>query len=202
MNNTDVIQTPSDRFLRWLMGFTMIIQETAERAPDSSSWKTLLQELQSMQHAFTHMLLSDQIIAVDHFEVGTSIKYELDESQKLIPIEVEVITAHFPAPFLTEVFNLMWSHIKEANIEPSALLELKNVTVHNVPGPWIRVDRLAGEGNYAVTSLVHRHGQCEVCHEPARMPLGTCWHCSANPCYHHGRCCPSRRRPRVRSEGM
>ena len=155
-----------------------------------------------MQHAFTHMLLSDQITAVDHFEVGTSIKYDIDENKKLIPVEVEVITAQSPAPFLAEVFKLTWSHIKEAKIEPLAFLELKNVTVHNVPGPWVRVDRLAGRGNYAVTSLVHRHGQCEICHEPARTPLGACWHCSANPSYHHGRCCPSRRHPRVRSEGF
>ena len=122
MNNAEVIQTPSDRFLKWLKSFTMMIQETAESNPSSPSWKMLLQELQTMQHAFTHMLLSDQITAVDHFEVGTSIKYDIDESQKLIPIEVEVITAHFPAPFLTEVFKLMWSHIKEANIESSAIL--------------------------------------------------------------------------------
>ena len=201
MINAEAVQTPSDRFLKWMKNFTMMIQESAERKPNSPSWRMLLQELQTLQHAFTHMLLSDQITAVSHFEVGSSIKYDIDESKKLIPTEVEVITAQFPAPFLTEVFKLMWNHIVEAEIEPLVLLELKRATHHSAPGPWVRVDRLSDRGNYAVTSLVHRHGQCEICHEPARTPFGACWYCSAHPCYHHGRCCPSRRLPRVRVEG-
>ena len=82
MIDAEAAQTPSDRFLKWLKNFTIMIQESAERNPDSPNWRVLLQELQALQHAFTHMLLSDQITAVSHFEVGSSIKYDVDKSKK------------------------------------------------------------------------------------------------------------------------
>ena len=160
----------------------------------ASIWMILMHELQMMQSAFTRMLFSDQAIAVERFEVGTSLRYELDEHQELVPIEVEILKAQFPAPFLASVFGLMWGHVKDAEIETVAILELKRVTVDKIPGRWIREDRLPGEENFVVTALLHeRRDQCDICHEFAHVPFASCWYCSASPCYHHGRCCPSRR---------
>ena len=191
-------QTPSDRFLKWLKNFTEIMQEFAEIGADNVAWKALLRELHALGYAFTHMLLCDQASAVSKFEVGTSTKYHVDkdstleEPYRLIPTEIEVIEAEFPAPFLTEVFKLMWSHIVEAEIEPLALLELKRATLHSAPGPWVRVDRLSDRDNYTMIPRVHRHRRCAICHAPSRTPFHDCWYCPAHPCYHHGRCCPSR----------
>ena len=216
MTDTDVTQTASDRFHRWLLNFTLVVQELradelmvwneslqellAKRAEGAlrgqvtmaSIWIILMHELQMMQSAFTRMLFSDQIIAVDRFEVGTTLRYELDEHQELVPIEVEILKAQFPAPFLASVFGLMWGHVRDAEIEPVAIWELKRVTVDKIPGRWIREDRLSGEENFAVTALLHeRRDQCDICHEFARVPFASCWYCSDSPCYHHGRCCPS-----------
>ena len=157
----------------------------------------LLHELNMRQSAFTRMLFSDQIIAVDRFEVGTTLKHRLDERQELIPIEVEMMKAHFPAPFLASVFGITWRHIKDADIESVAILELKRVTVHKIPGSWIREDRCREE-SFAVTALLHeRRDQCDICREFANVPFATCWYCSESRCYHHGCCCPSHRRPRL-----
>ena len=179
MTDTDVIQTPSDCFHRWLLNFTPVVQglrinelmvwnETLQellaqpadealkrQVTKAGIWIMLLHELQMMQSAFTRMLFSDQIIAVDRFEVGTTLRYELDEHQELVPIEVEIMKAHFPAPFLASVFGLMWRHVKDADIEAVTILELKRVTVHKIPGSWISEDRLPGEENFAVTALLH-----------------------------------------------
>ena len=221
MTDTDMIQKPSDRFHRWLLNFTSVVQEfrinelmvwnedlqelltrpadeaLKRQVTKAGTWIMLLHELQMMQSAFTRMLFSDQIIAVDRFEVGTTLRYELGERQELVPIEVEIMKAHFPAPFLASVFGITWRHIKDADIESVAILELKRVTVHKIPGSWIRKDRY-GEESFAVTALLHeRRDQCDICREFANVPFASCWYCSDSPCYHHGRCCPSHRRPQA-----
>jgi hypothetical protein len=33
---------------------------------------------------------------------------------------------------------------------------------------------------------------CAVCGRPGRLPFPDCWHCTAAPSWHHGRCCPNR----------
>ena len=123
MTDTDVTQTASDRFHRWLLNFTLVVQELradelmvwneslqellakpAERDLErqitkASIWIVLMHEMQMMQFAFTRMLFSDQVIAVERFEVGTTLRHELDEHQELVPIEIEILKAQFPAPF-------------------------------------------------------------------------------------------------------
>ena len=80
MTDTDVIQTPSDRFHRWLLNFTSVVQgyrinelmvwsedlqELLARPADEAlkrqvtkagTWIMLLHELNMMQSAFTRML--------------------------------------------------------------------------------------------------------------------------------------------------
>ena len=219
MTDTDVIQTPSDRFHRWLLNITSIVQEyrigelmvwnedlielLAQPADNALKlqvtkagiWVGLLYELNMLQSAFTRMLLSDQVIAVDRFEIDTLLKYRLNDDQELVPIEVEMVRAYFPAPFLASAFDIAWRHIKDADIEPVAIFELKRVTVHRIPGRWIREDR-NGEGTFAVTALLlGRRDQCDICRQVANVPFASCWYCNDSPCYHHGRCCPSHRLP-------
>ena len=219
MTDTDVTQTASDRFHRWLLNFTLVVQELranelmvwneslrellakpTERNLESqvtkaSIWIVQMHELQMMQSAFTRMLFGEQIVAVERFEVGTKLRHELVEHQELVPVEVEILKAHFPAPFFASVFGLMWGHVKDAELETVAIWELKRVTVDKIPGSWIREDRLPGEENFAVTALLHeRRDQCDICHEFARVPFASCWFCSDKPCYHHGRCCHSHMR--------
>ena len=217
MTDTDVIQTPSDRFHRWLLNMSLIIQEhrigelmvwnedlteLLAQPTDSalklhvtkaSTWVGLLYELNLLQSAFTRMLLSDQAKAVHRFEIDTLLKYHRNDDHEMVPVEVEMVRAYFPAPFLASAFDIAWRHIKDADIEPVAILELKRVTVHRIPGKWIREDR-NGDETFAVTTLLQgRQDQCDVCREFANVPFQSCWYCNVSPCYHHGRCCPSRR---------
>ena len=93
-----------------------------------------MHELQMMQSAFTRMLFGDQIIAVRDFEVSTRIRHVFDEHRELIPTAVEFLKSHFPEPFLASVFDLLWRHIKDTDLEPVDILELKQVTVEKIPG--------------------------------------------------------------------
>ena len=207
MTMDESAQTPSDRFVKWLKNFTGIMQESAEVGAENDAWKALLQELHALGYAFTHMLLCDQASAVSKFEVGTSTKYHVDkdrtleEPYRLIPTEIEVIAAEFPAPFLTEVFKLMWSHIVEAEIEPLALLELKRATVHCAPEPWAHMNWPSDRNYPTTTPRMLRHRRCAICHEPARTPYHDCWYYPERPCYHRGRCCPFRWTTRHRQGG-
>ena len=158
-----------------------------------STWVGLLYEINLLQSAFTQMLLSDQATAVDLFEIDTVVKYHRNDDQEMVPVEVEMVRACFPAPFLASAFDIAWRRIKDADIEPVAIYELKRVTVHRIPGQWIREDR-NGDSTFAVTTLLKgRQDQCDVCREFAHVPFQSCWYCNDSPCYHHGRCCPSRR---------
>ena len=92
MTDTDVTQTAADRFHRWLLNFTLIVQElraselevwhesleqllsrpeqTLEQpVKKASEWIELMHELQMIQSAYRRMLFGDQIIAVRNFEV-------------------------------------------------------------------------------------------------------------------------------------
>ena len=155
------------------------------------TWTMLLHELNLMQAAFTRMLFSDQVTAVDRFEVGSTLRHRLDANQELVPVEGEILRAHFPAPFLASAFGMAWLHIKDADMESVALWELRRVTVHRIPVQWIRDDRF-GDENFAVTALLHeRSDQRNVSRCFANVPFAACWYCHESPCYHHGRCCPS-----------
>ena len=114
MTDTDVIQTPSDRFHRWLLNMSLLIQEyrigelmvwnedlTALLAQPTdsalklhvtkaSTWVGLLYEFNLLQSAFTRMLLSDQATAVDRFEVDKLLKYHRNDDNELVPVEVEM----------------------------------------------------------------------------------------------------------------
>ena len=159
----------------------------------ASAWVGLLYELNLLQSSFTRMLLSDQTISVELFEVGKLMKYPRNDKNEVVPVEIEMVRAYFPAPFLASAFDIAWRHIKTADIEPIAIYELKRVTVHRIPGRWIREDR-NGDSTFAVTNLLKgRQDQCDICGEYAYVPFPYCWYCNDSPCYHHGRCCPSRR---------
>ena len=219
MTDTDVTQTAADRFHRWLLNFTLVVQalraselevwneslrelmanpagrDLERQVTKASIWIVLMHELQMMQSAFTRMMFSKQITAVQDFEVGTRIRHEFDDHHELVPIEVEVLKAHFPGPFLASVFGLMLGHVRDTDLETVAIWELKRVAVDKIPGSWIHEDRLPGEEVFAVSALLHeQRDQCDICHEFARLPFASCWFCSDAPCYHHGRCCPSHRR--------
>jgi len=196
-------QTPSDRFVKWLKNFTEILQESAEVGAENDAWKALLQELHAFGYAFTHMLLRDQASAVTKFEVGASIKYHEDKEEpyRLIPTEIEVLEAEFSAPFLTEVFKLLWSHIVEAEIEPLALLELKRATAYYAPDPWSQMRWPSDRNSSSSTTRMQRGSRCSICQEPARAPYPSCYYCNERPSYHHGGCCPSRWTGRNRQGG-
>ena len=115
MTDTDVIQTPSDRFHRWLLNMSLLIQEyrvgelmvwnadlTALLARPSdkalkrhvtkaSAWIGLLYELNMLQSAFTRMLLSDQITAVELFEVQNVTQFPRNEKKEIVPTVIEVV---------------------------------------------------------------------------------------------------------------
>ena len=217
MTDTDITQTPSDRFHRWLMNMSLLAQQyrveelvkwnaelTAllEQPSDEalkghvtkgSEWIGLLHELSMLQSAFTRMLLSDQIAAVELFEIQNVTQLTPNETKVMVPTVVEVLRASFPAPFLASAFDIAWSSMKTRKIEPIAIYELKKVTVHRIPGQWIREDR-NGDSTFAVTNLLKdRQDQCDICGRFAGVPYQSCWFCKDSPCYHHGRCCPSNR---------
>ena len=213
--DTDVLQTPSDRFHRWLVNMSDIVRDFRVeelmawnanlaallarpsdktlklRVTKASFWVGLLYELELLQSSFTRMLLSDQMNAAEIFEVESIITFPLDTNRNEVMTEVEVIRASFPFPFLASAWEITWNHIKISNIEPIAILELKRVTVHKIPGQWIREDR-NGDSTFAVTRLLtHRSEQCNVCRRSCGVPFARCWYCGESPSYHHGRCCPS-----------
>jgi len=179
-NLTALLARPSDKVLK-------------RHVTRASVWVGLLYELNLLQSAFTRMLLRDQTTAVELFEVENVKTFPRNEKMEIVPTEVEMIRASFIAPFLASAFDIAWAHIKAANVEPVALYELKRVTVHRIPGRWIREDR-NGDSTFAVTNLLKgRQDQCDICGDYAGVPFARCWYCGEGPCYHHGRCCPSRR---------
>jgi len=209
MTDTDVTQTAADRFHRWLLNFTLVIQELRDSelrelneslenllanptgalehpVKKASKWIVLMHELQMTHAAYTRMLFGDQIAAVRDFEVSTRIRHEFDEHNQLVPTDVEFLKTHFPEPFLASVFDLLWRHVKDTDLESVAILELKRVTVDKIPGSWIREDRLPYNGRFAVTALLHeRRDACDICQEFACVPFPSCWFCSDSPPYHH-----------------
>ena len=214
--DTDMVQTPSDRFHRWLSNFADLITEyrigecvirntdidellddpsdasLAALVRQPSEWNELLYELNLVRAAFSNMLLHDQLNAAELFEVQNVTKLIPNESNVMVPTVVEILRASFRFPFLAATFDIIWSHIRNKEIEPIAIYEIKKVTVHKIPGQWIREDR-NGDSIFAVTNLLHnRQDQCDVCGGTAWVPFESCWFCRASPCYHHGRCCPAR----------
>jgi hypothetical protein len=188
-------QTPSDRFVKWLKNFTGVLQESDEVGAENDAWKALKQELLAFGHAFTHMLLRDQASAVTRFEVGVSIRYNEDKE----------VTSE-PYKFLAEVFKLLWSHIVEAEIESTALRELKRATAYYAPNPWSqmrwpasKVSPLLPDRNW--TTWKRLDSRCSVCGETARTPYPSCYYCNDRPCHHHGQCCPNRWWGKNRSQG-
>ena len=214
---TDMVQTPSDRFHRWLSNFADLITEyrigecivwnadfdllmddTSDKRLEahvrkSCEWNELLYEINLLRAAFSRMLLHDQLNAAELFEVQNVTKLEPNELNVMVPTMVEILRASFVSPFLAATFEIIWSHIKAHQIEPIAIYELKKVTVHMIPGQWIREDR-NGDSVYAVTSLLQsRQDQCDICGGFAWVPFESCYYCKKSPSYHHGRCCPARR---------
>ena len=108
----------------------------------------LLHELDLIQSAFTRMLFSDQASAVDRFEVGSTLMYQLGANNENVPVEREIIRAHFPSPFLASAFSMAWRHIQDNNMECVALWTLRRITVRHIPVQWIREDR-CGDENFA-----------------------------------------------------
>ena len=132
LTDTDVIQTPSDRFHRWLMNFSELIQEyrvgelimwntdlaeLLEQPSDmaleghvrkASEWNELLYELNLLQSAFTRMLLHDQLNAAELFEIQNVTQLIPNEKNVMVPTVVEVLRASFPAPFLAAAFDIVW----------------------------------------------------------------------------------------------
>ena len=217
LTDTDMIQSPSDRFHRWLMNISTLIQEyragellgwnadlnTLLKQPSNmvleghvrkaSEWTELQHELMMLHTAFTKMLLADQLSAVELFEVQNVTQLTPNEQKVMVPRVVEVLRASFPHPFLASAFDVAWSTIKARHVEPIAIYELKKVTVHRIPGQWIREDR-NGDSTFAVTSLLKdRQDQCDTCGGFAWVPYHNCYFCNDAPCYHHGRCCPALR---------
>ena len=214
--DTDMVQTPSDRFHRWLSNFADLVTEyrigeciiwnsdldelldfpsdasLIAHVRKSSEWNELLYELNLLRAAFSNMLLHDQLNAAELFEVQNVTKLAPNENNVMVPTVVEILRASFESPFLAATFDVIWSHIKAKQIEPIAIYELKKVTVHRIPGQWIREDR-NGDSTFAVTNLLqNRQDQCDICGGPAWLPFDSCWYCKKSPCYHHGRCCPDR----------
>ena len=212
----DLIQTPSDRFQRWLVNFHSLITEyrTAEliiwdtdlaeifdhpseealrrHMSKANEWTELLHMLSLIQMAFSRMLLRDQLQAAELFEVQDVTNMVANKARVMVPSVVEILRVSFQSPFLASSFDTIWAIIKARKIEPIAIYELKRVTVHKIPGQWIREDR-NGDRIFAVTHLLqNRRARCDVCGEPAAVPYPACWFCKINPCYHHGRCCPYR----------
>ena len=129
----------------------------------ASIWIVLMHELQMTHAAYTRMLFGDRIAAVRDFEVSTRIRHVFDEHRELIPTDVEFLKSHFPEPFLASVFDLLWRHVKDTDLERVAILELKRVTVDKIPGSWVREDRLPCNGRFAVTALLHaRRHACDI----------------------------------------
>ena len=177
-NLTALLARPSDKALKL-------------RVTKASLWVGLLYELELLQSGLTRMLLSDHVNAAEIFEVESIITFPWNSKRDSVMTEIEVIRASFPAPFLASAWEITWNHIKTSNIEPIAILELKKVTVHKIPGQWIREDR-NGDSTFAVTRLLtHRSDQCDVCRKTCGVPFSRCWYCGDSPSYHHGRCCPS-----------
>ena len=186
-----------EELVTWDTNMTALLARPSDKAlkrhvMKASVWVGLLYELDLLQSAFTRMLLSDQIRAAELFEVDNVKTFPRNSKMETVPTEIEMIRASFVAPFLASAFDITWNHIKAANIEPVAIYELKKVTVHRIPGQWVREDR-NGDSTFAVTRLLtHRTDQCDVCGECCGTPFARCWHCGVSPSYHHGRCCPSR----------
>ena len=214
----DMVQTPSDRFQRWLSNFADLITEyrIGERIiwfsdldelldlPSDASfvahmrkpseWNELLHELNLLRAAFSKMLLHDQLNAAELFEVQDVTKLAPNEQNVLVPTVVEILRASFESPFLAATFDVIWSHIKSKQIEPIAIYELKKVSVptHKIPGQWPREVR-NGDATFTCASLLQsRQDQCDICGGPAWVPFDYCCYCMTSPCYHHGRCCPAR----------
>ena len=139
------------------------------------------------------MLFGDQLNAVRDFEIANRIEQRLGEDGELVPTDVEFVKSHFPEPFLSSTFGSLWRGIVETGLEPIAVVEIKKISVDKIPGSWIREDRLPWNGLFAVTSqLYDRYDVCDVCRAPAHVPFPSCYFCTDQPSYHHGRCCPSR----------
>ena len=216
-------QTPSDRFVKWMKYFTGVLQESDEHDTSTTTGaeddayeltqagKALRQELLAFGHAFTHMLLRDQASVVTRFEVGVSMRYtenkeDTSEPYKLIATNTEVLEAEFSQPFLAEVFKLLWSHIVEAEVETTALRELKRATAYYDPNPWSQMRWPASQGSPLLpdrnwTTWKRLDSRCSVCGETARTPYPSCYYCNDRPCHHHGQCCPNRSWGRNRPQG-
>ena len=217
------VQTPSDRFVKWLKYFGEVLQEydknntntTAgpedEPCESAQARKALCKELLAFGHAFTHMLLRDQASAVTRFQVGVAIRHSeskefTSEPYKLIATNTEILEAEFTQPFLAEVFKLFWCHVEEAKVESAALRELKRATTYLDPDPWPELRWPSSKDlplppNRNWTTWKHRDGFCSVCGESACSPYHNCYYCNDKPCYHHGQCCPNRTWGRRRCQG-
>ena len=138
--DTDMIQTPSDRFHRWLSNFADIVTEyrigeciiwntdldellhdpsdasLTAYVRKSSEWNELLYELNLLRAAFSRMLLHDQLNAAELFEIQNVTRLAPNESNVMIPTVVEILRASFRSPFLAATFDFIWSHIKAKQI--------------------------------------------------------------------------------------
>jgi len=217
------VQTPSDRFVKWLKYFGGVLQESDENDTSATAGpedepcesaqarKALWKELLAFGHAFTHMLLRDQASAVTRFQVGVTIRYSenkefTSEPYKLIATDTEILEAEFTQPFLAEVFKLFWCHVEEAKVEPAALRELKRATTYLDPDPWSEMRWPASQVSPSPpdrnwTTWKRLNGLCSVCGEAARTPHPSCYYCNDKPSYHHGQCCPNRWWGRRRCQG-
>ena len=212
---TETVQSPSDRFHRWLSNFADMITEY--RIGECIIWNTDLDELLEdplnavlasavrkpstvnevlyglnlVKAAFLNLPLRDQLDAARTFEVQTITQLAPNEQNVMTPASVEVLERSFRSTFLETVFNVLWSQIKSQDLEALAIYEVKQVTVFKIPVRWIREDRATL--TFAVTSLPqNQRDKCEVCGTPAWLPFDSCFYCNERPCYHHGRCCPNR----------
>ena len=128
---TNVTQPAADRFHRWLLNMTSLVQDlrATERMEHydkltlyqtsqqrnfvvpgmlSSEWSELMHQLQFLQIAFTQMLFADQLEAVRHFEVATRKVPSRNTEGEIEQVEIEYVKTFFREPFVRSSFGLIW----------------------------------------------------------------------------------------------
>ena len=157
-------------------------------------WGELLLSLNLMKASFGNLHRHEQVSSVVVFEVE-SVQKMITKDQGTVSehVSVEVLKKAFYVPFLEELFQVVWLHIVDKDLEQMAILYLKKVTIDK--NEWTLPCRATETVRNHVglrPSRNLRPATCEICGACAPLPYPTCKFCDQSPCYHHGRCCPMR----------
>ena len=168
--------------------------EAFSNVGECNPWGELLLSLNLMKASFGNLHRHEQVNSVIVFEIE-SVQKMISKDKGIVsePVSVDVLKKAFFVPFLEELFQVVWLHIMDKDLEQMAILYLKKVTVDK--NEWTlpcRATETVANHVGLRPSRNLRPATCEICGGPAALPYPTCKFCNQNPCYHHGRCCPMR----------